>query len=310
MSAFNFKIRNYHSSDFDNYVRLHIETSRLDQSKHLISKQRLAEDLGHPSFHPEKDLFVAEHGAGIVGFVRVFLETGIRRALLEGTVHPLHRKKGVATALFHRGVARARVFGSRVVQICLPETHRAAKHMVSRLGLVFVRHFLEMRLDLSNIRLSDFKPSGYTIRSLGRGEVDQLTDIQNRAFADSWGFNPNSRDEIAYRINLSDCSPENIIMAYMGKKPIGYCWMRIIPEENPPVDSVKGEIHMLGVDPDFRKQGIGRNVLLAGLSLLKSKGVTIIELTTDAEDPSALALYESIGFKVYSRSVWYEKRLL
>ena len=81
-------------------------------------------------------------------------------------------------------------------------------------------------------------------------------------------------------------------------------------EDNPAAGSMKGEIHMLGVDPDYRKKGIGRNVLLAGLADLKSRGVTIVELTADGEDPAALGLYESVGFKKYSRAEWYEKKLI
>jgi mycothiol synthase len=67
---------------------------------------------------------------------------------------------------------------------------------------------------------------------------------------------------------------------------------------------------MLGVDPEFRKQGVGRNVLLAGLAHLKDKGITFIELTTDGEDPVAARLYESVGFQKMMISEWYEKNLV
>jgi mycothiol synthase len=99
-------------------------------------------------------------------------------------------------------------------------------------------------------------------------------------------------------------------MACLEGRPIGYCWTRRFVEKHAPSKSAKGEIHMLGVDPDFRKQGVGRNVLLAGLSHLKDNGITIIELTTDGEDPAALRLYESIGFKKKMVSEWYEKKLV
>jgi mycothiol synthase len=99
-------------------------------------------------------------------------------------------------------------------------------------------------------------------------------------------------------------------MAYLGDRPIGYCWTRTLVEKQTASESMKGEIHMLGVDPEFRKQGVGRNVLLAGLSHLKDKGITIIELTTDGEDPAASRLYESVGFQEMMISEWYEKNLV
>jgi mycothiol synthase len=309
MNKYDFKIRNYRPSDFDDYMRLHIEASSLDQSGRRISKKRLTEELEHPSFFPEKNLFVAEHGGNIIGYAAVFLESVIKRALLDCLIHPMHRKKGIAAELFHHSIRHAKLAGSRVVQICVKETNLAAKHMASRLGLEFIRYFVELRLDLNDAQLPDVKPGEYIIRALGHGEVDKLTEVQNKAFADSWGFNPNTRDEIVYRINSSGCSPENILMAFLGDRPVGYCWTRKNVEDNPAPGEFKGNIHMLGVDPDFRRKGIGRNVLLAGLSYLSSNGVTVVELTADGEDLKALALYGSVGFEVYSRSEWYEKKL-
>ena len=310
MDKNNCKIRNYRRSDFDNYVQLHTETNKLDRSGRLISKQRLGEDLEHPSFQPENDLFVAEHGGSIIGYAAVFLEAAIKRALLECMVHPLHRKKGIATELIGRAIRHAEAAESKVVQVSVPEINLPARNLALRLGFKFIRYFYELQLDLNNIRLPDFEPSGYIIRRLEPDEADKLTHIQNRAFADSWGFNSNTPDEIAYRINLSSCSPENIMMAYLKNNPIGYCWTRIMLEDNPAAGGMKGEIHMLGVDPAYRKKGIGRNVLLAGLADLKSKGVTIVELTADSEEPAALGLYESVGFEVCSRTEWYEKKLV
>ena len=305
-----FKIRNYHPRDFDDYLKLHRIINAHDQSGRGISKQRLAEELGHPSFHPDNDLFVAESGGCIIGFASVFLEPGIHRAILECMIHPQHRRHGVATALLREVSRHAGEADCWAMQVCIPQANLAARGFASRLGFKFIRHFYELKLDLDTIRLRDREPSGYIFRRLEHHEADTLTYIQNRAFADSWGFNPNTPDEIAYRINLSSCSPENILMVYLKKRAIAYCWTRVMIEDHPAAGSMKGEIHMLGVDPDFRKKGIGRSVLLAGLADLKSRGVAIVELTADGEDPAALGLYESVGFKIFSRAEWYEKKLI
>ena len=309
MNKDDFTIRNYRPSDFDDYIRLHIEANRLDRSGRSISKKRLTEELGHPSFSPENNLFIAESGGNIIGYASVFLESVIKRALLDCLIHPMHRKKGIAAELIHHSIRHAKWAGSRVVQVCVKETNLAAKHMASRLGFEYIRYFLELRLDLNDVRLPDVKPGEYIIRALGHSEVDKLTEVQNKAFADNWGFNPNTRDEIAYRINSNGCYAENILAAFLGDRPVGYCWTRINVEDISAPGKFKGNIHMLGVDPDFRRKGIGRNVLLAGLSYLNSNAVAVVELTADGEDPKALALYESVGFEVYSRSEWYEKKL-
>ncbi len=302
-------IRNYQAGDFDNFVQLRIEADTHDQSGHYISRQRLAEDLGHPRFHPEKNMFVAAQGESLIGCVSVFPEPDIGRALLDGRVHPLHRQRGIATRLYDHARRHAHKAGCEVAQVCIAETNQAAKNLLQRLGFQFIRRFFVMVMKDTANPLQEPTPNNYTIRQLLPDEEQALTDIQNRSFADAWGFNPNTREEIAYRINLSTCTAEDIIMAYLGDHPIGYCWTRKLMEKNATSEKIKGEIHMLGVDPDFRNQGIGRTVLLAGLSHLKSKGITHIELTTDGEDPVAGRLYESVGFKESMILEWYETKL-
>ena len=303
------KIRNYRSGDFEDYFKLHMEINMHNQAERFISKQNLAEALGHPSFHPNKDLFVAESGGSIIGYASVFLEPGIQRAILECMIHPLHRRNGVATELLREVSRHAGEAGSRRIQVCIAQNNLPAKNFASRLGFKFIRYFQELKLDLDAAQLPELEPSDYIIRSLRPDEAEILTRLQNRAFADSWGFNPNTADEIAYRIHLSSCSPKNILIAYLKNRPIGYCWTRIMIEENKTAGRPKGEIHMLGVDPEFRKKGIGRNVLLAGLAELNSSGVTIVELTADGTDSVALGLYKSVGFQVCSRIEWFEKKI-
>jgi mycothiol synthase len=302
-------IRNYQSNDFENYVRLHTETAKLDLTDHPVSKQLLAEALGHPSFHPHNDLFLAEEDHNLIGLVSVFLEPGIGRALLDGLVHPGYRRKGVATDLFGRAIAHAKAAGIKVAQISLPETNSAAKQLLSGLGLKFFRNFIGYKLDITTRQIPVITTSKYIFRSLQPGEEEDLTAIQNRSFADAWGFNANTCAEIAYRINSSICTHENIIMAYLADRPVAYCWTRFQFEDDSTKGKKKGEIHMLGVDPDFRKQSLGSQVLTAGLAYLKHKGVGIVELTADGEMPAALALYDSAGFKRYLRVEWYEKKL-
>jgi mycothiol synthase len=64
---------------------------------------------------------------------------------------------------------------------------------------------------------------------------------------------------------------------------------------------------MLGTDPEHQGKGIGRTLLLAGLNLLHRRGLQVAELTVDSENTTACSLYESLGFQVQARSIWYEK---
>jgi mycothiol synthase len=301
-------IRNFRPGDFDSYVQLNAEAEELAPTGRCISPQALAQWLHRPNHFPERDMFIAEAAGKVVGYTDVGSELGIGRAVLDCLVHPKHRRKGLATELFHYASRRARESGARVVHVNVPEDNVAAKALLSKLGFRFVRRFLELRRELSEAQLPDAEQGDLAIRHPQPGEEDRLTQIQNRSFAGTWAYNPNTAEEIAYRLGLIGCSPEDVILILQEDQPIGYCWTAMNPGEGA-ADRKKGRILMLGVDPDCRGKGIGRRALLAGLAHLMSKGVEAAELTVDSENAAACALYESSGFKISATSAWYEKTL-
>lgn len=307
MSDFPCTIRNYCPDDFNNYIQLNVEAEQLDPTGRCTSPQVLRERLSRPNYAPEQDLFVAEEAGKVIGYIDVTPELSIGRAVLDCLVHPEHRRKGLATELFHCALRRATGLEARVAHVSILQNNVAAKNLLPKLGFGLVRHFLELRLQLSQAPFPD-APSALLCRHLQCGEEDKLTEIQNRSFAGTWGYNPNTLAEIIYRVNLNDCSPEDVILVCEEDKPVGYCWT-INWEEDAYPGTSKGRIYMLGVDPDHRGKGIGRLLLLAGLAYLKNKGVEVAELTVDSQNRVACGLYESVGFKISSTTLWYEKVL-
>jgi mycothiol synthase len=309
MSNSPYIIRNFRPDDFSSYVQLNVEAEKLEPTGRCTSPQALSEGLGRPNYLPEQDLFVAGVAGKVIGYIDVRSELGIGRAVLDCLVHPEHRRKGLATQLFHYASRRARELAARVVHVNVPEDNVAAKGLLSKLGFMFVRRFLELRLEFSKVHLPDGEHVALSCRHLQRGEEDKLTEIQNRSFAGTWGYNPNTLEEIGYRLNLIDSSPKDVILICEGDRPIAYCWTAINLGQNAAMGTNKGHIYMLGVDPDYRGKGIGKRALLAGLAHLRSKGMEVAELTVDSENVAGCALYESVGFKISATSAWYEKGL-
>jgi mycothiol synthase len=307
MAGGSYIIRNYSPKDFAGYVQLHVESEQLDPSGRFISAQRLSDNLERPNFSPETELFIAEIDGKLVGCLSVTLEPEIQRALLDGLVHPLHRRAGIATELFAKGLQKVRKSGIKSAQVSVLETNAAAKDLLNHLSFTFIRHFLEMRLHINSVRLPTARQGAMKSRRLKQGEENLLTELQNRCFGDSWGFNPNSTEEIAYRLNMHGRSPDDVTLTFLEDKPVGYCWTIIDAAENQTREKSKGLIHMLGVDPDYRQQKIGRAILLNGINDLKTRGVDTVELTVDSENPVACSLYASLGFEVYAKTEWYER---
>ncbi|MFC1934366.1 GNAT family N-acetyltransferase [Chloroflexota bacterium] len=309
MSNSNYIIRTYQPADFNKYVLLRIAAEKLEPTGRCISPQGITEHLGWPSYSPEQDLFVAEVAGDIVGYMDVAPELTIGRVILDCWIHPEYRRRGLATRLLSYAIRRAKELGARIAHVNIPQDNVVAESVLSRLGFGCVRRFLELRLDMAKVHWQDIDQVALGCCHLRRGEENKLAHIQNRSFASTWGYNPNTVETITYRINLSNRSPEDVLLTYNGDQVIGFCWIEIASEKEADIGERKGRIFMLGADPDYRGRGVGKRVLLAGLAHLRSKGIQVTELTVDSENETACALYRSVGFEVRTGSLWYEKAI-
>jgi mycothiol synthase len=300
-----YNTRNYQSADFDKYVPFLAEAEKLDPTGRCVSRGAIAEQLKRPGYSPEQDLFIL-WSKDIVGYIDVKPELSIGRVVLDCWVHPEHRRRGLATKLLGDASNRARLLGARAAHVNIRDDNVVATEVVRRLGFRLIRRFLELGLDITDVGGLDMAQSVLGSRCIQPGEEDELTQLQNRAYAGSWGYNPNTVEEIAFHISSSTCSRQDIILTYDGYRAVGYCWTAIICEKGIP-SAKKGRIHMVGVDPNYRGKGIGRELMMAGLARLRNRGLDVAELTVDSQNKVACALYESIGFKVWSASFWHEK---
>jgi mycothiol synthase len=306
MNQATIKIRNYQPADFHKYVLLHTEVEKLEPSGRCVSPQFVAEQLRRPNYSPEQDLFIVEIDKDIVGYMDVNPERAIGRVVFDCRVHPEHRRRGLATKLLNNATNRAKALRTSVAHVNIREDNVVARRLLSRLGFSLVRRFLELRLDIGYVGGLDIDPAAIGCSYLQPSEEDKLTQLQNRAFAGTWGYNPNTVEEITFRINSSTCSRKDIVLIYEGDKAIGYCWTGISCEEGIP-SIRKGRILMLGVDPDYRGKGLGKKLVLTGLARLESKDLRVAELTVDSENKAACALYQSLGFEVQANTFWYER---
>lgn len=304
-----YTIRNYRPADFDKFVRLVTEAGKLEPTEGGLSPKVVAERLNWPNYVPEQDLFLIETAGNFVGYMDVTPELSIGRVILECWVHPEHRRRGLAARLLGLATQRARKLGARAAHVNVARDNKVAQSVLLGSGFKCVRRFIELRLDMARLSGPDAARAAQMCRQLKPGEEDKLARVQNRAFAGSWGYDPNTLETITHRINLSTGSPQDIIIAAEGGEVIGYCWTEVTGEGEATGSQRKGRIYMIGVDPDYRGRGVGKRVLLAGLAYLKGKRVPVTELTVDSDNEAALALYRSIGFKLQTSSLWYEKIL-
>jgi len=299
-------VRSYRQSDFAALLRLRNAAAALAADGQYLAAGTLRDSLERPGYRPEEDLFVAGLAGGVIGYADVNVEMSLGRAVVAVYVDPGHRRRGLGGALFRRAVERARQAGVGLVHVNVNEKNAMAREVLAGHGFVLVRRLVEMAVDVSSLP-GEVAPR-YPIRSLHDGEAARLADIQNRSFLGSWGFNPNTVEEIAYSTGGGHEARDGVRLAAHGERIIGYCWM--LTERSEEDDQPRGRVSMIGVDPDYRGQGVGRDLLRAGLAHARDRGLTTVRLTVDAENRTAHNLYVSMGFVDAGFGLWYEKSLV
>lgn len=257
----------------------------------------LEQRLHRPCYSPGEDLFLAEWGDRIVAYLDTFRELQIGRVIFESAMLPDYQNRAILP-LLREGIKHAADIGAGVAHFPVLDREQRMHYLVQGEGFTPVRRFLRLSLQEENIPSI---PPWPPIRPMNLGEEASLASIQNLSFAESWGFQPNTEEDIRYRLSLACCSYEGVFFAELEGKVVGYCWTRELND--------RGEIWMLGVDPVWQGRGVGRALLLQGIHHLRRRGFQRIDLTVDAENAKAISLYHSLGFRRVGTIIWYERKL-
>ncbi len=133
------------------------------------------------------------------------------------------------------------------------------------------------------------------IRPTRESDTASARDAVNAVAAEKWylatvdGFSPEQTRDFLKRV-VDGSLPQ--VMAVLEDEVVGFC--DILP--NP----AKGFTHVgrlgMGVRFEWRRQGIGRRMLDACLSLARKAGIEKVELEVFSDNVGAIRLYDSFGF--------------
>ena len=83
----------------------------------------------------------------------------------------------------------------------------------------------------------------------------------------------------------------------------GFHWTKVHPASGDA--AAIGEVYAVGIAPDHQGHGLGRALTAAGINHLAEQGLDEVMLYVDADNPAAMALYESLGFERWHVDVMY-----
>ena len=259
--------------------------------------------LGQPGLDPTENCLVLEQSGQIKGLALIFREFPIGRSIIEVMTTPDLAGSPDEIDLVQRAIAKAESQKLSVAHICVMADSGRGK-VLEQAGFTKVRTYLDMLWNMDELAELEL-PEGYSVLSFQTGDTPLLTQVQNDAFTGSWGFCPNTEEQIEHRTQMPNTSKDGILFLMEGNSPAGYCWTVMVPAEN----GVRGVIGMIGVVPDYRGKGVSRHILQAGMKHLRSIGLAEIGLDVDGNNASAVGLYESTGFKTMGERHWFERVL-
>jgi ribosomal protein S18 acetylase RimI-like enzyme len=93
--------------------------------------------------------------------------------------------------------------------------------------------------------------------------------------------------------------PERWWLALEGGRPVGVLLL------SEPADGGDGEVAYVGVAPEARRRGLGRELMLKALAEARAAGHSRLTLTVDARNRPARQLYLDLGFEPFDRREVY-----
>jgi mycothiol synthase len=173
----------------------------------------------------------------------------------------------------------------------------AAAGVLTTAGFSPVRHFLQMRIDLSEALVAaSFWPEDVALREFRTGDDDLgVFDAFRQCFADHWG-NADPDPAEWWRENRDDPAsgfdPTLWFIAEANHEMCGFAIGREIEEEEHKV----GWVSLVGVLPPWRGRGIGEALLRHSLCIFQDRGLSKAALNVDVDNATgALRLYEKVG---------------
>ena len=267
-----------------------------------LGRKTFEQTLGQSGLNLLSHCFLVEETEMVVGYCLVHHEGPISRMVLEPKVAPQYEGTPLEHELILKALTKAEEHGPGVVHVCVPMPSPAASFLQAQ-GFTSVRAYDDMVWDLPDLPSVDI-PAGFTVRAFRPGDAGLLTEVQNSAFAASWGFCPNTVEQIEYRSSMTNTSHDGIFFLMDRERAAGYCWTCLVPVNG----FIRGMIGMIGVVPDYRGKGISSSILVAGMKSLQSQNVADIGLQVDNSNTPGVRLYTSIGFQKVGELYWLERR--
>lgn len=257
--------------------------------------------LSSPNVNPKEDIRLWEDDQGeLLGVAVIEPQTCVHGVdgYLSWYLHPHVSDRNFEPEIMRWAEKRMREIGrqkNRPVQLkAYSLDHQTQQNLLLRsYNFTIDRHFLTMEKPLQTPIELPSLPVGYQLSYLqNQTQIPAWVELFNESFIDHWDHHELTVEQVQSWHSQPHYQPELDLVAIAPNQTFAaFCSCQL-------KSAHIGWIEWLGTRRGFRNLGLGRAILLAGLSQLQKSGVTLARLSVDAQSlTGATKLYQSIDFQ-------------
>jgi ribosomal protein S18 acetylase RimI-like enzyme len=195
-------------------------------------------------------------------------------------VDPAYRRRGIFRALFNAARQEAIARGASELLLVGYRGSAAGNAAIARLGVTYTSS--EYRMTAHHAAMPEFPTSETELEMVQEADAEELSRLLSLAFGDS---HYHAVDRLIDAIRRPDC---RYYFARVYRERVGQIGVVTTPRG--------AYIRGVGIVPERRRQGLGRQLLALTVAQMVSEGYHDLSLDVATQNDGALNIYRSCGF--------------
>lgn len=290
----------------------HDQVDPLSPEAGIPSVQELSESFSQAeNINLHKDLLLVELDGQIIGFqwLRWWSQAdGTWIYYHRGRILPQWRGRGMGTATLRWAEGRIRELaqdhptrGKAVFRANTTSHEKEYNELLLTEGYSPIHSFIELGFDIAQPLPHVDIPNGFKLKLVKPEHYRAIWEANEEAFADEWGHRDRTELDYVRFLGNPNFDPSLWQIAWHEDEIAGVALCEI-------TERGVGEISDLSVRKPFRAQGLARALIVHATRALIERQPKHVRIFTDTDDPfGARNLYESVGFRVLTEYIRYQK---
>ena len=255
-----------------------------------------------------------ENSTQVIGYAHIDQTDLVAGPSVELVVAPNHRASDVGEKLLKEAI---KICGNKI-RLWVHGQQSSTHTLATSHNFEKIRTVLQMSRSLAEIQQLPVIDPKISIRSfLPAIDNQPWLELNNLVFKDhpeqgGWGLS-----DLNHRVNEEWFDEKGFFIAERDNQMIGFTWTKIHGahshdhggNESAHAHPAIGEIYITAISPSFVGGGIGKALTITALNYLKYQGLADVILYVDAENQSAINLYQSLGFKEFGKDLLFKLQL-